>query len=73
MIDDENFARVTKITEIFAVVRIGYSFHSMKSTSYFEETNVDKSLSAVPLLNRTLEDNPIYSTPILVIAGRFCM
>ncbi|CAF1025896.1 unnamed protein product [Adineta ricciae] len=36
---------------------------------FCSETNVDKSLSAVPLLNRTLEDNSIYSTPILVIAG----
>ncbi|CAF0873469.1 unnamed protein product [Didymodactylos carnosus] len=31
--------------------------------------NVDKSLSPVALLNKTLEDNPIYSTPILIIAG----
>jgi hypothetical protein len=36
-----------------------------------KDTNVDKSLAAVPLLNKTLEDNPIYSTPILVIAGLF--
>jgi hypothetical protein len=35
----------------------------------FEDINVDKSLASVPLLNKTLEDNPIYATPILVIAG----
>ena len=38
----------------------------------FQDNNVDKNLAPVPLLNRTLEDNPIYSTPILVIAGRCC-
>jgi hypothetical protein len=36
-----------------------------------KDTNVDKSLAAVSLINKTLEDNPIYSTPILVIAGLF--
>jgi hypothetical protein len=39
---------------------------------FCSDTNVDKSLVAVPLINKTLEDNPIYSTPILVIAGLFC-
>lgn len=39
--------------------------------SYFEDNNVDKNLAAVSLVNKTLEDNPIYSTPILVIAGWF--
>ena len=37
----------------------------------FKDANVDKNLSPVPLLNRTLEDNPIFTTPILVIAGSF--
>ena len=37
----------------------------------FKDTNVDKNLIAIPLLNKTMEDNPIYSTPILVIAGLF--
>jgi hypothetical protein len=37
----------------------------------FLDTNVDKNLVAVPLVNKTLEDNPIYSTPILIIAGWF--
>ncbi|CAF3773594.1 unnamed protein product [Rotaria sordida] len=32
-------------------------------------TNLDKNLVAIPLINKTLEDNPIYSTPILIIAG----
>ncbi|UJR23354.1 hypothetical protein I4U23_026366 [Adineta vaga] len=36
---------------------------------FCSDVNVDKSLSSVPLLNKTLEDNPIYSTPILVVAG----
>lgn len=36
---------------------------------FCSELNVDRSLVAVPLVNKTLEDNPIYSTPILVIAG----
>ncbi|CAF3774801.1 unnamed protein product [Adineta steineri] len=36
---------------------------------FCSDTNVDKSLATVSLLNKTLEDNPIYSTPILVIAG----
>jgi hypothetical protein len=35
----------------------------------FVDVNVDKSLVPVPLMNKTLQDNPIYSTPILVIAG----
>ena len=38
---------------------------------YFKDTNVDKNLAPVGLLNNTLEDNPIYSKPILVIAGWF--
>lgn len=37
--------------------------------SFIVDFNVDKSLVPVPLINKTLEDNPIYSTPILVIAG----
>ena len=41
-------------------------------TFLFADNNVDKNLAPVPLLNRTLEDNPTYSTPILVIAGRCC-
>jgi hypothetical protein len=36
-----------------------------------KDANVDKNLAAVALVNKTLEDNPIYSTPILVIAGLF--
>ncbi|CAF0885021.1 unnamed protein product, partial [Didymodactylos carnosus] len=36
---------------------------------FCSDTNVDKNLQPVPLLNKTLEDNPIYSTPILIIAG----
>ncbi|CAF0787597.1 unnamed protein product [Adineta ricciae] len=36
---------------------------------FCSDANVDKSLASVPLLNKTLEDNAIYSTPILVIAG----
>jgi hypothetical protein len=36
-----------------------------------KDSNVDKNLAAVSLVNKTLEDNPIYSTPILVIAGLF--
>jgi len=36
---------------------------------FCSDTNVDKNLSPVPLVNKTLEDNPIYSTPIVVIAG----
>lgn len=36
---------------------------------FCSDANVDKSLTPVSLLNKTLEDNPIYSTPILVIAG----
>ncbi|CAF1001251.1 unnamed protein product [Rotaria sordida] len=32
-------------------------------------TNLDKNLVAIPLINKTLEDNPIYLTPILIIAG----
>lgn len=35
----------------------------------FIDINVDKSLSPIPLINKTLENNPIYATPILVIAG----
>lgn len=35
----------------------------------FSDVNVDKSLSPVSLVNKTLEDNPVYSTPIVVIAG----
>ena len=37
----------------------------------FKDANVDKNLAAVSLVNKTLEDNPIYSTPILVVAGLF--
>ncbi|CAF3511522.1 unnamed protein product [Rotaria socialis] len=36
---------------------------------FCSDTNVDKNLVPIPLINKTLEDNPIYSTPILVIAG----
>ncbi|CAF3010399.1 unnamed protein product [Rotaria sp. Silwood2] len=36
---------------------------------FYSDTNVDKNLATVPLFNKTLEDNPIYSTPILAIAG----
>ncbi|CAF1035789.1 unnamed protein product [Rotaria sp. Silwood1] len=36
---------------------------------FCSDANVDKSLATVSLINKTLEDNPIYSTPILVIAG----
>ena len=38
---------------------------------FFLDTNVDKTLVAVPLVNKTLEENSMYSTPILVIAGWF--
>lgn len=56
--------------EIFVVVRRedGIEFEYL---CVFKDTNVDKNLAPVPLVNRTLEDNPIYSTPILVIAGLF--
>ncbi|CAF3441279.1 unnamed protein product [Rotaria socialis] len=36
---------------------------------FCSDTNVDKNLAPIGLLNKTLEDNPIYSIPILVIAG----
>jgi len=36
---------------------------------FCNDLNVDKALQAVPLVNKTLEDNPIYSTPILIVAG----
>ncbi|CAF1025761.1 unnamed protein product [Adineta steineri] len=36
---------------------------------FCSDANIDKHLIAVPLLNKTLEDNPMYSTPILIIAG----
>ncbi|CAM4823109.1 unnamed protein product [Rotaria magnacalcarata] len=36
---------------------------------FCSDTNVDKDLVPIPLINKTLEDNPIYSIPILVIAG----
>ncbi|CAF0806787.1 unnamed protein product [Rotaria sp. Silwood1] len=36
---------------------------------FCSDTNIDKNLFTIPLINKTLEDNPIYSTPILVIAG----
>ncbi|CAF0770892.1 unnamed protein product [Rotaria sordida] len=36
---------------------------------FCSDTNVDKNLANIPLINKTLEDNSIYSIPILVIAG----
>ncbi|CAF2720777.1 unnamed protein product [Rotaria sp. Silwood2] len=36
---------------------------------FCSDTNIDKNLFTIPLINKTLEDNPIYSTPILIIAG----
>lgn len=31
--------------------------------------NIDKRLLPVPIINKTLEDHPIYETPILIVAG----
>ncbi|CAF2618163.1 unnamed protein product [Rotaria sp. Silwood2] len=36
---------------------------------FCSDTNVDKNLATLSLINKTLEDNSIYSTPILIIAG----
>lgn len=69
MINVEIFVHVTTVTEIFAVVR--RISKKILSKNFSLDTNVDKSLSPVPLVNKTLEDNPIYSTPIVVIAGSF--
>jgi hypothetical protein len=63
------------VMEIFVVVNIlkfiNYYFCNKFYFIFLQDTNIDKSLVAVPLINKTLEDNPIYSTPILIIAGWF--
>ncbi|CAF4346235.1 unnamed protein product, partial [Rotaria sp. Silwood2] len=33
---------------------------------FCSDTNIDKNLFTIQLINKTLEDNPIYSTPILI-------
>jgi hypothetical protein len=33
--------------------------------------NIDKPLRPAPVINKTLEDHPVYSTPIVIIAGKF--
>jgi hypothetical protein len=58
------------VMEIFVAVKRIFELY-LKFCLPFEDTNVDKNLAAVALVNKTLEDNPIYSTPILVIAGLF--
>lgn len=69
MINDEIFAQDTMVTEIFVVVNWNEFKKKRKKELVLSDTNVDKSLTPVPLLNKTLEDNAIYSTPIVVIAG----
>ncbi len=32
--------------------------------------NIDKPLRPAPLINKTLEDHPVYTTPIVIIAGK---
>ena len=32
--------------------------------------NVDKQLKPIPLINKTLDDHPIFSIPILIIGGK---
>ena len=62
----------TMATEISVTVTITRSTHSSmlwEFTFVTSDINVDRSLLAVPLINKTLEDNPIYTTPILVVAG----
>ena len=46
-----------------------FGVNDEETFSFLVDTNVDKSLVTLPLINKTLEDNPIYSTPILVISG----
>jgi hypothetical protein len=64
--------RVTMATEISVTVTIALPMHSSmlrRSLLFSSDINVDRSLLTVPLINKTLEDNPVYATPILVVAG----
>ena len=37
------------------------------------DDNIDKPLLPAPIINKTLEDHPVYTTPILVVAGIYIM
>lgn len=76
MINVEISVHVMMVMEIFVVVNILFfiDFQFQRNCFYLlEDKNIDKSLLSIPLINKTLEDNPIYSTPILVIAGLFLL
>jgi hypothetical protein len=74
MINAVSFVHATTATETFAMVirLITNTFLiSINIILVFAlERNIDRPLESIPLLNKTLEHNPIYSTPILIVAGQ---